>query len=205
MIFALSAIPLFGIIGTSIYVYYYGIVWQEPILMIVGWLLSGMGITLGYHRLFAHKSFKAHPAIQFIAMLCGSAALQNNVIKWCSDHRRHHKHLDTDKDPYSITKGFFHAHIGWILKNKPSPLGKIQDLEENPALQFQDKYYVHLFIIFGILFPLSLGFIWNRPVGALFWGVLLRITLVHHFTYFINSLCHFVLGRYTNIPFDSFS
>ena len=199
MIFALSAIPLFGIVGTSIYAYYYGIVWQEPILMILGWLLSGMGITLGYHRLFAHKSFKAHPAIQFIAMLCGSAALQNNVIKWCSDHRLHHRKLDTKYDPYSITQGFFYAHIGWIIENKPDNIEGVNDLKNNSILKFQYKYYWPIAIGLSFLLPFIIGFYYGRPFGGLLWGGFLRLTLVHHFTFFINSLCHYAGTR----PFKS--
>jgi stearoyl-CoA desaturase (delta-9 desaturase) len=199
MVFALSLIPLFGIIGTSVYTYYYGIVWQEPVVMILGWFLSGMGITFGYHRLFAHKSFKAHPIIQFIAMLCGSAALQNNVIKWCSDHRLHHRKLDTEDDPYSITQGFFHAHIGWIIENKPENIEGVNDLENNSILKFQYRYYWPIAIGLSFLLPLIIGFYYGRPFGGLLWGGFLRLTLVHHFTFFINSLCHYVGKR----PFES--
>lgn len=115
MVSALTLIPLVGIFGTALYIWKYNIVWQEPVLLLTGWWVAGMGITFGYHRLFAHRSFKAHPVVQFVAILLGSIALQNSVLKWSSDHRRHHRKLDTDEDPYSITKGFWHAHIGWIL------------------------------------------------------------------------------------------
>ena len=118
MILALGLIPLTAIIGIPLYTYYNGIVWQEPTMLIIGWFLAGLGITIGYHRLFAHKSFKAKPVFEWIIMLFGSMALQNTIVKWCSDHRTHHKSLDTDEDPYSIKKGFFHAHIGWILKKE---------------------------------------------------------------------------------------
>tara|TARA_Y100001968_G_scaffold125142_1_gene114126 strand:- start:262 stop:1374 length:1113 start_codon:yes stop_codon:yes gene_type:complete len=199
MVIALSIIPLIGIVGTSIYTYYYGIVWQEPVLMILGWLLSGMGITFGYHRLFAHKSFKAHPIIQFIAMICGSAALQNNVIKWCSDHRLHHRKLDTKDDPYSIKEGFFHAHIGWIIEDKVTEIEGVNDLQNNPILKFQYKYYWPIAIGTSFILPLIIGIYYGRPFGALLWGGFLRLTLVHHFTFFINSLCHYVGNR----PFES--
>ncbi len=198
MIVSLSLVPIVGIIGTLIYVYLYGMIWQEPVLMIIGWFLSGMGITFGYHRLFAHKSFKAHPVIQFLAMLCGSAALQNNVIKWCSDHRQHHKKLDTKDDPYSIKEGFFHAHIGWIIEDKPEIIRGVADLKNNSILKFQYKYYWPIAIGLSFILPLLIGFYFARPIGGLLWGGFLRLTLVHHFTFFINSLCHFVGKR----PFD---
>ena len=195
----LSLIPIIGIIGAIWHSWNYGIVWQEPFLLLIFWITTGLGITVGYHRLFSHRSFTAHPILDWIMVIFGAAALENSALKWCSDHRRHHKHLDTDKDPYSITEGFFHAHIGWILQNTPAPIEKVQDLEENPALSFQAKYYYPLFIVFGLLLPVSMGFFWGRPLGALFWGVFLRITMVHHFTYFINSLCHYVGTK----PYDS--
>ena len=102
MVAVLTVIPLIGVFGTAVYVYLNGMIWQELVLMISGWWIAGMGITFGYHRLFAHRSFKAHPVVQFIAMLCGSAALQNTILKWSSDHRTHHNNLDTEEDPYSI-------------------------------------------------------------------------------------------------------
>ena len=191
-VIALTLIPIVGIFGTAWHIINYGIVWQEPFLLFTFWIITGLGITVGYHRLFTHRSFKAHPILEWALAFMGAAALENSALKWCSDHRRHHKHLDTNKDPYSITKGFFHAHMGWILENKPDPIDKVQDLEKKGALRFQHKYYFRLFIIFGLLLPIAIGCLWGRPLGALFWGVLLRITIVHHFTYFINSLCHYI-------------
>jgi len=198
MVFVLIMIPIIGILGTSIYSYYNGVIWQEPLLMILGWWFSGIGITFGYHRLFAHKSFKTHPIIEFIAMLCGSAALQNNVIKWCSDHRLHHRKLDSKDDPYSITQGFFYAHIGWIMEDKPTNIEGVDDLQNNSILKFQYKYYWPIAIGLSFLLPFFIGFYYGRPFGALLWGGFLRLTLVHHFTFFINSLCHYTGKR----PFE---
>jgi len=195
MISALTLIPIVGFFGTIFYAFNYGVVWQEPILLFIGWWLSGMGITFGYHRLFAHRSFKAHPVVQFVAMLFGSAALQNTIIKWSSDHRRHHKNLDTEKDPYSITKGFFHAHIGWILLDEPPIVKGVNDLHENSVVVFQSKYYWIISIFMAFLLPLLIGSLYGRPFGGLLWGGFLRVTLVHHFTFFINSLCHFIGKR----------
>ncbi len=199
MVFVLTMIPLVGIFGTAAYIYFNGIVWQEPVILISGWWLAGMGITFGYHRLFAHRSFKAHPVVQFIAMLCGSAALQNTILKWSSDHRIHHNKLDTDEDPYSITKGFFHAHIGWIIEDKPTDIKGVHDLEKNPIVIFQYKYYWLIGIGLSFIFPMYLGYLYGRPLGGLLWGGFLRVTFVHHFTFFINSLCHFA-GKRTFEP-----
>ena len=198
MVAVLILIPLIGIFGTAAYVYFNGVIWQEPVIMFSGWWIAGMGITFGYHRLFAHRSFKAHPVVQFLAMLCGSAALQNTILKWSSDHRTHHNNLDTEEDPYSITKGFFHAHIGWIIEDKPVEIKGVHDLEKNPIVKFQHKYYWAIGIGLSFVLPMVIGAFYGRPLGGLLWGGFLRITLVHHFTFFINSLCHFAGKR----PFE---
>ena len=201
MVFSLTIIPLIGVFGTFIYVYHNGIVWQEPILLLVFWFISGMGITMGYHRLFAHKSFKTNSFVEWILMIFGSLAFENTILKWVSDHRKHHNFSDTKDDPYSIMEGFWHAHIGWIIKNTPEKQSRIKgvkDLESKPAIKFQNKYYFHIGIIVGFILPLIVGLIYNRPLGAVLWAGFLRVTLVHHATFFINSLCHFVGNR----PYD---
>ena len=201
MVFLLTIIPFIGIFGTSIYIYHNGIVWQEPILLLVFWFISGMGITMGYHRLFAHKSFKTNSFVEWILMIFGSLAFENTILKWVSDHRKHHNFSDTKDDPYSIMEGFWHAHIGWIIKNTPEKQSRIKgvkDLESKPAIKFQNKYYFHIGIIVGFILPLIVGLIYNRPLGAVLWAGFLRVTLVHHATFFINSLCHFVGNR----PYD---
>lgn len=198
MVSALTLIPVIGIVGTIIHAVNFGVVWQEPFLMIFGWWLAGMGITFGYHRLFAHRSFKAHPIVQFVAIIFGSAALQNSVLKWSSDHRVHHRKLDTEDDPYSITKGFWHAHIGWILEKKDSEITGVNDLESNKLIMWQHNHYFKIAITISFLLPLLIGALYGRPLGGLLWGGFLRVSLVHHFTFFINSLCHYVGKR----PFD---
>ena len=117
ILLSLFFLPLLSIICVPIYIYYNGIVWQEITMLFVGWFLAGTGITVGYHRLFSHRAFRTYPIIEWFFMLSGSMALQNSIINWCSDHRRHHKKLDSKDDPYSIKKGFIHAHIGWIVEN----------------------------------------------------------------------------------------
>lgn len=198
MIIILSLIPLIGVFGTALYAYFNGVVWQEPVMMIIYWFLSGMGITMGYHRLFAHKSYKTNTFVEWVLMILGSTALENTILKWSSDHRTHHTKAETEDDPYSITKGFWHAHIGWILKNTPEEKNRIRgvkDLEKKSAIKFQNKYYFSIGIIVGFLIPLAIGYMYGRPFGAILWAGFLRLAIVHHATFFINSLCHYVGKR----------
>ena len=199
MVFFLTLLPIIGIIGTSFYIYFNGMVWQEPVLLIIFWFISGMGITMGYHRLFSHKSYQTNVFIEWILMIFGSLALENTILKWSSDHRKHHNKVETEDDPYSITKGFWYAHIGWVIENTSEEKNKVvgvKDLEKKSAVRFQKKYYFSIAIIGGFIVPYLIGLSFERPIGALLWGSFLRVTLVHHATFFINSLCHYV-GRRT--------
>ena len=139
------------------YVYKNGIVWQEPVLFIIGWIFSGMGITIGYHRYFSHKTFKTSPFIEWILMICGTMGLQNKIVNWCSDHRRHHKKLDTIDDPYSIKEGFFHAHIGWVIKKGNENISGVSDLTKKSCVKFQSKYYWTLALGLCFILPLLIG------------------------------------------------
>ena len=196
MVFFLTLFPLVGIFGTVFYAYYNGIEWFEPILLVVFWFISGMGVTMGYHRLFAHKSYETNVFLEWVLMIFGSIALENTILKWASDHRKHHSLSDTEHDPYSITQGFWHAHIGWILqKTDKEKITGVKDLEKKSAVKFQKKYYYHIAVVGGVLVPLLVGFMYNRPLGGLLWGTFLRVTLVHHATFFINSLCHYTGER----------
>ena len=195
ILFSLLILNVITLTYFPIYIYNNGIVWQEPLIFIFGWLLSGLGITVGYHRYFSHKSFKTYPFMEWIFMFSGTMALQNKIIHWCSDHRRHHKKLDTNEDPYSIKEGFFHAHIGWILKNNPNKISGISDLEPKRSVKFQTKYYWPLAMVFCFIIPFLIGCLYGRPLGGLLWGGVVRVVLVHHFTFFIHSLRHFVGHR----------
>jgi len=192
---SIVALNILTIIYFPYYIYKNGIVWQEPVLFIIGWVFSGMGITIGYHRYFSHKTFKTSPFIEWILMICGTMGLQNKIVNWCSDHRRHHKKLDTMDDPYSIKEGFFHAHIGWVIKKGNENISGVSDLTKKSCVKFQSKFYWTLAIILCFVIPCIIGFIFNRPLGGLLWGGVVRVVLVHHFTFFINSFCHYIGKR----------
>ena len=159
----------------------------------VFYILTGLSITGGYHRLFSHRSYKAHGIVRFFYLVFGAAAFENSALKWAVDHRLHHSQVDRPKDPYSIQKGFFYAHMGWICeKSEYSKFPK--DLLNDPLVIWQDKYYLPLSIGVGIILPTLIGYFYGSPVGGLAIIGFFRLVCVHHFTFFINSLAHKV-GR----------
>lgn len=159
---------------------------------IVGYTLSIFAISAGYHRLFAHRAYKTGNVIKGFLLFIGASTIENSALSWCSDHRIHHKYEDTDKDPYNIKEGFFYAHIGWImLKSSVSaPLAK--DLANDPLISFQHKYYFPIVLVSNLIPFIILYAITGSLVGSLTFGVLLRLLIVHHVTYCINSYCHTV-------------
>jgi len=152
---------------------------------------TGIAITAGYHRLYAHRSYKTRLGVEIVLLWFATMATQGSVLRWTSDHRNHHIHVDSNKDPYSITKGFWYAHVLWIF-HKPAPINKslIHDLIKNKVLAFQDKYYELCLITTNVLTTLAVGFITHSYLGAFIFCWLLRMFLVHHFTWLINSLAH---------------
>lgn len=156
---------------------------------------SGLSITAGYHRLWSHKTYKAHPAVRFLYALGGALALQNSALHWCSDHRVHHKYVDNnDKDPYSAKKGFWYSHIGWMLReyhaSSYSDYNNVRDLQKDPIVMWQHKYYLALAILMNIALPAFLGWLNGDILSMLLMAGLLRLVLVHHCTFLINSLAH---------------
>ena len=121
----LVGMPILALTSLIFYSVNYGISWFEPVIFVFFYLASGLSITAGYHRLFSHRTHKGAWPLRLFYALFGAAAFQNSAIKWCSDHRRHHRKTDEEEDPYSVTRGFFWAHIGWVmvclLYTSPSP------------------------------------------------------------------------------------
>ena len=190
---------LLSITAVPLYFWYFGFDWFH--LAVFGVLVSvtALSITLGYHRLFSHMSFQAKWPIRLLVLIFGSAAFENSVLMWASEHRRHHKHVDHEEDPYDISKGFFHAHIGWLLfKLLPQPpFDNVNDLKKDPLVMWQHRY-VHLLAVitsFGV--PALIGAMWDGWAGALggfLIGGVAKVVVVQHCTFFINSACHTV-GR----------
>ncbi|MGZ3732665.1 MAG: acyl-CoA desaturase [Parachlamydiaceae bacterium] len=153
--------------------------------------LTGLSITAGYHRYFAHRSYKAHPIVEAILVFFGTMAVQASVIRWSFEHRLHHAFVDTDKDPYSIKKGFWYAHFFWMMeKLQPIDPKIVPDLLKNKLLAFQHRHYKLLMVATNALVFFVVGAAFQDYWGAFFIAVWLRIFFLQHFTWFINSLAH---------------
>jgi stearoyl-CoA desaturase (delta-9 desaturase) len=186
------------------YLWTHGIDLFQILLFVFFYFATGLSITLGYHRLFSHRAFKATSPVRLLAVFLGAAAFEGSVLAWSADHRRHHKYVDHDKDPYDISKGFFHAHCGWLLFSStgPTDLNNVADMKKSPLLMFQHRYYLPIAFLMSFGLPAMIGWLWGGISAALasfLLSGLLRAVVVQHFTFFINSLCHMIGSR----PYDT--
>jgi stearoyl-CoA desaturase (delta-9 desaturase) len=183
---ALTVVPWYGFAhgySASAWVIAFAFLWA-----------SGLAITVGYHRLWAHRAYSAHWSVRVLLMLFGAQALQNSILVWASQHRTHHRFVDDwDKDPYSARRGFWFSHMGWILRNYPSGVNDFtnaRDLERDPIVMFQHRFYLPLTLAMNIGLPLLAGWIVGDAWGVFLLAGVLRLVLNLHFTWFINSLAH---------------
>lgn len=187
--------PIAAVILIPYYAINYGFSISDWICFIFFMTGTGLSITAGYHRLWSHRSYKAKAPLKIFFMLFGAAALQNSIIKWSSDHRKHHRHVDNKNlDPYAATKGFWYSHFTWMLiklPNKVAKIEKVDDLKKDKVVSFQHKYYNFLAIFMCVLLPMIIGASYNSIWGCLLLSGLLRLVLNHHFTFLVNSLAHF--------------
>ena len=165
--------------------------WKMIASSLVLLYLTGLSITAGYHRFYAHRSYRAKPLIEGILLFFGAMAGQGSALRWSFDHRLHHAHVDTDDDPYSIKKGFWYAHFLWILE-KPRTIDPkvVPDLMKNRLVQFQHQTYRLTDAIYECHCFFVVGWLLNDYIGAFFIAVWTRLFAFHHFTWFINSLAH---------------
>jgi stearoyl-CoA desaturase (delta-9 desaturase) len=190
-----------------------GIGWGEVFVMVAMYALAGFGVTIGFHRLLTHRSFETFRPVRLLLAILGSSAGQGMVIRWCATHRRHHQVSDREGDPHSPhghgggfverIRGFYHAHVGWCFKADRTALARsVPDLLADRALLAIDQLYF-LWVALGLFLPaLILGLgrgSWAGFVSGLIWGGLVRVCLMQHVTWSINSVCHIWGGR----PFRS--
>jgi stearoyl-CoA desaturase (Delta-9 desaturase) len=182
----------------------WGLGWTDVVLFLAFYIVSGLGITVGYHRLFTHGSFKANRALRIAMAIAGSMAIEGPVIRWVADHRRHHAFSDKDGDPHSpwrygetvpaLFKGFCFAHIGWMFDVEHTNREKFTpDLMQDADIARVDRFFP-LWAAISVVAPAVLGGLvtwsWAGALSALFWASLVRIFVLHHVTWSINSVCH---------------
>jgi stearoyl-CoA desaturase (delta-9 desaturase) len=191
--------PIISIAGIMILVHYHAVHPATWILAVVMASITGIGVTAGYHRLFSHKSYEASGLVKAVLLILGAASFENSALCWASDHRRHHKYVDTDGDPYNIKRGFWYAHMGWVMFQEEMDLSdrkfdNVGDLLGDPLVMLQDRHYLFIGILAGFALPMAIGAIWGDALGGLIIAGCARIVFNHHATFSINSFCH-LIGR----------
>jgi stearoyl-CoA desaturase (Delta-9 desaturase) len=180
-----------GIVGTPLYIYYRGITAPELALFLLYAVATGMSITVGYHRLFAHRSYEASPILRFLLLLFGAATFEESALKWASQHRQHHLFTDTEHDPYGVNQGFWHAHVGWILFwRHRTNYNNVKDLRRSKLIAHQHDYHEWWSIGGGLVLPMLIAWWIGHPLGGFIMAVCLRIVIVLNSSFFVNSFAH---------------
>jgi stearoyl-CoA desaturase (delta-9 desaturase) len=171
-----------------------GIRWSEGLVLFGMVFAIGTAISGGYHRLFSHRAYKASWPMRFLFLCLGAAAFENSALKWSSDHRIHHQHVDTDADPYSIGHGFWYAHWTWVMEEKVHPISGVGDLEKDPLVRWQHRHFFKIGAVVALI-PVCIGLATGNVLGQLVFGLIMRIVLTHHTTFLINSAAHMFGSR----------
>ncbi len=197
-------VPLLSVVAAPFLVWGWGFRWTDLGLLLSLYVLTVLGVTVGYHRLFVHRSFETNLVVKFVFAVLGSMAVQGPLLTWAGMHRRHHQHSDTAGDPHSphghgggvlgVLRGIWHAHIGWLFDPDPPDLERyVQDLRRSRALRVASALFP-VWVALGLLIPAAVGGLvtgtWTGVLTGLVWGGLVRIFLVHHVTWSVNSACH---------------
>lgn len=183
------------------YIWHFGLDWFQVVLFFIMFCACGFSITLGYHRLFSHLSFQAHWSVKLFTLIFGAGAFENSALMWSSEHRIHHKFVDhEDEDPYAISKGFFHAHIGWLMfKLRPDlTYENVPDLKKDKLVMWQHRNVIKIAVLVAFVGPAVLGYIWGgwqSALGAFLIAGVARVVALQHATFCINSLCHTIGKR----------
>lgn len=202
-------VPFLAVIAAVPIAWGWGLHWSDVVLTVVFFYVTAHGITIGFHRHFTHGSFKANRPLRIALAVLGSLAIEGPVIRWVADHRRHHAYSDDSGDPHSpwrygegfwpLLKGLAWAHVGWMYDVEQTPRAKFApDLLKDPDIVRISNAFPRLVAVSLLLPPLLGGLItwsWQGALSAFFWASLVRIALVHHVTWSINSVCH-VWGKH---------
>ncbi|HEY5057500.1 MAG TPA: acyl-CoA desaturase [Gaiellaceae bacterium] len=199
--------PLVGLVAAIGLLWDHGVGSTQLVMLGVGYVLTGLGITVGYHRLFTHRSFQTYRPVRYAFAILGQLAIEGNVITWVADHRKHHQFSDHEGDPHSPHAGFgdgvlealhglWHAHTGWLfsLEGRAEQAKYAKDLLQDRGMRIIAKLFFPM-IIASLLIPALIGWAliggWYGFISGLIWGGAVRIFLLHHITFSINSICHF--------------
>jgi len=184
-------IHIVGLLGTPLVLLNHKVSVAEWTLLIVYFFLSSLAITVGYHRFFAHAAYKTNNFIRFLLLFFGASTFEQSALKWASQHRQHHQFTDTDQDPYNIKKGFWYAHIGWIMfwKHRVN-YENVKDLMESKLVMNQHHFYGLWSMVSGVFAPLLIGVFIGHAFQVFIMSVCLRLVLVMNSAFFINSFAH---------------
>ena len=202
-------LPIVGLAATIALLWGTGFDWVYLAIFVGMTMVTGMGITVGFHRLCTHQSFRTSGALRYLFAAAGSMAVQGPVIQWCAEHRKHHQHSDAEGDPHSphmssngswgegiraTLRGALHAHVGWLIRPHQEDLGRYAvDLRRDRALVLANDHFVY-WVIAGLVIPAILGGVlsmsWMGVLLGFLWGGLVRVLFVHHVTWSVNSVCH---------------
>jgi stearoyl-CoA desaturase (Delta-9 desaturase) len=198
-------VTLSTVIGLPLYGYFYNFTVLAWVLLGVLYLTTGLGITVGYHRLISHRSFECPTIVKGALLVVGGWALQNSAFKWASDHIRHHARCDQAEDPYNAQRGFWYSHCGWLfLKNAPADEKYTARLRRDPVVMWQHRHYL-VIVTSGLLLPFVIGLVdsgWQGGLGCFLLAGIGRTFLVLNSTFCINSICH-LFGGQPHGSFDS--
>lgn len=202
------AVPFAALIAAAPVIWGWGLNWHDVLIAGAMYAITGHGVTVGFHRHFTHQAFRAKRWVQVVLAVAGSMAIQGPMLRWVADHRKHHRFSDRDGDPHSpwrygrnlkaLTRGFLYSHVGWLFDVEHTSLQKfVPDLREDRALVGISRAFP-LWVVLSMLIPPALGGLWSwswqGALWAFFWGSLVRVALLHHTTFAINSVCH-ITGR----------
>jgi stearoyl-CoA desaturase (delta-9 desaturase) len=209
LVVAFMVVPLLALAAAVPLAWGWGLTWLDVGLAVVFYFLTGLGVTVGFHRHFTHGSFKAKRPLRVALAVIGSTAFQGGVIGWVADHRRHHAFSDKEGDPHSpwlfgtspaaMIRGFWHSHMGWILgRDRTNARRFAPDLLADRDIVAVDRLFLPLTLA-SLLVPALIGGLvsasWWGALTALFWAGLVRVAVLHHVTWSINSICHMVGDR----------
>ena len=208
LVIAFMIIPVVALVAAVTLTWGWGITLLDVVIATIAYFGTGLGVTVGFHRHFTHKSFKATRPMKVALAITGSLAFQGSIVSWVADHRRHHAFSDKEGDPHSpwlfgtgpvaIARGFWHAHMGWLFdRDRTNARRFAPDLLADRDVAAVDRQFV-LLTVASLGVPALLGGLlswsWWGALTAFLWGGLVRVGLLHHVTWSINSICHMV-GR----------